>query len=986
MGLTISHAECRNNIAPTYRPREADVWSLGIVLINMYVHSIFSLTTLLTSEIYFRLYHTNPWTDTAHGACPSFTAFRQDPVVFFMKLFTGMTHGFAEVLARRVFCVDDEEPRVNGRVKERRMTASELGAWVRSSLVDLLASDEGVTSGSTVNGVRAVVNGGHRLSLQMRISHRPVSRAASPFGGRLGSIGGVGGVGGGIGSAVASPRILAMSLSRAPSLAPALEREEGEVEGRLRIQAVEELKEQEERLEQEEEMDQTAMPPSPSRTSTTKRRKRGVRKKGKGVADTPTMISQQQDQQQQDKTLKTLAEASQSLAREISHASKSPSVHRLQLQPQQPSLLTPVSNHNHQNGHDRRMSSTSSTCTGDSEDPGSVSGESSTTMLTVATTVPSPSMMSIATSTATPGIKATQSKPCSISFSLRSSSNSSRTTSNGSSLRTAITATTSGASSGSTNSKSGRRYEPVSMYALPSALLSKPMGEGTRTPSRLSTSSGTTLSVGSGAGTQSQQPQTVAKKSSKWTLMFGKNNNSGGGGTSATSTSSTPAIPAPTIVASNAVAAPIPASASTSDQVDASTRSFGKQSASRPIPIPKSGPGHVLAPSRSGSTLSGEPAQTQATMSSTAINVTNVMMGLDPAPVRPHQNGTSGSLVGGGPGGGNSPRGRGQHGKPATGDSMAVLGGTGGGSPPYKPKSSSRSPGPAASRTGGFVSSASSSSASLVSAASSWVDQGQGRNQLDGWDKWTSDRMGMAGRGLGHNRGVVVGSGGVGRGPGGAIPPPSATGFGAGGGRHGSVGAAGGPFASSASSVIGIGMGSGGSWRSGSAMGTSASGLSMNTNSSGSGSGGASLHGSVNTSPGGSTSAFSRYSNSSLRSVSTNATSVSSGSGTAKWRNGGRGGAAVVMASASVADRGLGTGATELGGKTNPYAGFNLPKNVKSEFGYLEFLIRILIPLFSDSHRWNSLGIGRASSGPTPQPRLWVSSCEENADKEQERE
>lgn len=843
----------------------------------------------------FRLYHINPWTDTAHGACPSFTAFRQDPVGFFMRLFAGMTHGFADTLARGVFCVDNGQTKVNGRVKEKRMSAAELGAWVRSSLVDSLATNEGLSSGSVVNGgPRAVVNGGHRLSLQMRLSHRPVSRAASSFGGRLGS---AGGVGGGIGSTMTSPRILTMTLSRAPSLAPALEREEREVEakavGRLSVQVVEE---QEERLEDQDQaqQDEEASPTlSPSRTSTTtKRRKRGARNKGKVATTTTVVASKTPERQHQDETLKTLADASQSLAREISSASKVPSIHRHRLK-RQPSSLS-------ENTHTRDDIGTMGEGEYGTMSVGPWGGdeEGSPTSFEVANTILPPSMASSSLTLAgTSTTKPPESNQSSLLSPFKSSSNSTRTASKDSSIRAAITTITNGVNSEDSDS----RPKP------PSALLGKPMEGETSGTSPLKAS-----------GSTQPQAKVVAKKSSKWTIRFGKNNSSSGGGMSATF--ATPAVPAPALISSSS-----------------------EQGASRPIPIPIGGPGHVLAfagPSRSFSTAFGyngpstQPTavNTPGTMSPTVTNVTNLIMGLDPVSAQPHNhhNGSSGNLVGGGVGGGypssSPPWSRGRRGESGTGSLMSA----GGQNSPHKLKSSSRSPGPGApTRTGGFGSSASSSSASLASGPSSWIDMGQGpgRTQAEGKDKWPSDRIGN--RATGQNS---SGGWGVGGRP---LITPSGAAFGAGGGRHGSVGAAGGPFASSANSMIAIGMGSGGTWRSGNAMRTGLSATSMNLNASGStsGSGGASLHGSVSassgtTSPGGSTSAFTRYSNSSLRSVSTTATSVSSGSGVANWRSGGRGGAAVARAASTFSDDDGAFGSSATGGKV---AGGNLLKGDKSE-------------------------------------------------------
>jgi len=267
--------ECRNNIAPTYRPRAADVWSLGIVLINM-------------------LYHFNPWTDTAQYACNSFDLYCQHPINFFLQRFAGMTRPVAQFLADQVFNILDTDAIDDSH----RISARDFGKWVKD-LPELLGQPASINATGTSHHKRVTSvssTTGHSISCSVPPSHRPSSRQTTP---------------------VIQPRqLVGLPVSRAPSLGPALaplHHAFGSVHHDQDLL----VEEAEDELEQEDDQDIHIEGMTSRSTSTNKRRKRGARK-GKGTtAATPTTPK--------DETLDTLAVASQSLAREISKASKASS-------------------------------------------------------------------------------------------------------------------------------------------------------------------------------------------------------------------------------------------------------------------------------------------------------------------------------------------------------------------------------------------------------------------------------------------------------------------------------------------------------------------------------------------------------------------------------------------------------------------------------------------------------------------------------------
>ncbi|KAG6375430.1 kinase-like protein [Boletus reticuloceps] len=281
--------ECRNNCAPTYQPAPADVWSLGIVLINM-------------------LYHYNPWTDTAQGVCPSFNLFRHHTSNFFMQRFTGMTTAVAEFLATRVFYLPLSASFSLSENMMMPVTAREFGAWIRD-LPALLS--ESTPLSRPVPGHKRVVSAssitvGHPLS-SCPPSRRPSSRA----GGR-------------------TPVIHSRSLSRAPSFGPPFEKTglgletvpnldmsvlqemEGEILKPSHIEVIEEVDAADEQEFGSENKTNAEQDMEDGRSRSTKKRgRRGARK------------SKQLTNDVADETLEVLASASQTLAREISLVSPS---------------------------------------------------------------------------------------------------------------------------------------------------------------------------------------------------------------------------------------------------------------------------------------------------------------------------------------------------------------------------------------------------------------------------------------------------------------------------------------------------------------------------------------------------------------------------------------------------------------------------------------------------------------------------------------
>ena len=105
--------ECRNNLGPSYRPREADIWSLGIVLLNL-------------------LFHRCPWAEPSLEDA-DFAEYYYNPVNFLNNRFEGIGLEVSRYLSSHV--LNCEGPRVSAR---------EFGKWA-TQLVSLMSGNDRAT-------------------------------------------------------------------------------------------------------------------------------------------------------------------------------------------------------------------------------------------------------------------------------------------------------------------------------------------------------------------------------------------------------------------------------------------------------------------------------------------------------------------------------------------------------------------------------------------------------------------------------------------------------------------------------------------------------------------------------------------------------------------------------------------------------------------------------------------------------------------------
>ncbi|KAE8244769.1 hypothetical protein A4X13_0g6283 [Tilletia indica] len=97
--------ECANDNAPYYDAKQADIWSLGVCLLNL-------------------IFHRSPFKEPNAQRCESFASFCYDPVKFLTEAFEGLTRDAAEYLAKNVFCeISDKYP---GRT---RISAKAFADW-----------------------------------------------------------------------------------------------------------------------------------------------------------------------------------------------------------------------------------------------------------------------------------------------------------------------------------------------------------------------------------------------------------------------------------------------------------------------------------------------------------------------------------------------------------------------------------------------------------------------------------------------------------------------------------------------------------------------------------------------------------------------------------------------------------------------------------------------------------------------------------------